>query len=187
MRKLLCTLVLAMGLVSFSRAGNYSDVTFFGTDFSLAKVYGSTNLASQFQDAFKGINALFLSEPKKYNPDKLLGVPVNKIDLNPVDIRIRNMDLSNLLLDGYGGYELTDQQIEQAIKALQIEAHEGTGAIVVAEVLNKASNQGTFKVVFFDIATRDVLEVREGKGKARGFGLRNFWAYSMLGAMKDAK
>lgn len=186
MRKLVFFFFLSVGMVAFAQKGKYSEVTFFGTDFSQAKVYGADNTAHQFMDAFHGINRLFVSEPKKYDVQKALNIEVGAIDLKPVEKQNENMDLSQLLIDGYGGYVLTDQQIEKAVKNLAISSNEGTGLVFIAEVLNKASTQGSYKIVFFDIQSRKILEIREGKGKAKGFGLRNFWAHSLLQAMKKA-
>lgn len=186
MRKLVVLFFLSVSLVAFGQKNKYSEVTFFGTDFSLVRVYGADNTAHQFMDAFYAINRLFISEPKKYDIQKALNIDVSAIDLKPVEKQNENIDLSQLLIDGYGGYVLTDQQIEQAVKNLSISSNEGTGLVIVAEVLNKASMQGSYKIVFFDISSRQILEVRNGKGKARGFGLRNFWAHSLLQAIKKA-
>ncbi|NDV81077.1 hypothetical protein [Bacteroides sp. 51] len=187
MKRLVLLLFSLISIMAYGQKNEYSDVTFYGTDFSLVKVYGSDNSPYQFQEAFYGMNRLFLSEPKKYNVQKILGIKVNAVDLGPVEKQNDKIDTSGLLINGYGGYELTTQQVEQAIKNLPIESKEGTGLVLVAEVLNKASARGSFKVVFFDIASRQVLEMLDGKGKAQGFGLRNYWAHAMLDAVKKAQ
>lgn len=187
MKKLVLLLFLSISVMAFGQKNKYTDVTFYGTDFSLVKVYGSDNSPYQFQDAFYGMNRLFLSEPKKYNVQKILGITVSAVDLGPVEKQNENINLNELLINGYGGYEISDQQVEQAIKNLPITTKEGTGLVLVAEILNKASVRGSFKIVFFDIASRQVLEMRSGKGKAQGFGLRNYWAHAMLDAIKKAK
>jgi len=187
MKKIILLFFLTISMMAFGQSNKYQSVTFFGVDYSVVKVYGSDNTPYQFQDAFQGINRLLLTEPKKYNVEKFLGVNISAVNLEPVEKQINNIDLTTLLIDGYGGYELTDQQVDQAIKALPIASKEGTGLVIVAEVLNKASQRGSYKIVFFDISTRKVLEIREGKGKAQGFGLRNYWAHSMRDAIKKAR
>lgn len=187
MKKVILLLFLSVSIVAFGQKQKYSEISFYGTDFSLVKVYGSDNSPYQFQEAFYSMNRLFLSEPKKYNVGKILGVNVTAVDLEAVEKQNKKIDLSELLITGYGGYTLTDQQIKQAVKELPIAKKEGVGVVMIAEILNKSSERGSFKIVFFDTANKQVLEVRDGKGKARGFGLRNYWAHSMLEALKKAK
>ena len=187
MKKIILLFFLSVSMMTFGQNNDYQNVTFFGVDYSVAKVYGSDNTPFQFQDAFYGINRLFLTEPKKYNVEKFLGVDISAVDLEPVEKQIANINLSELLINGYGGYELSNQQIEKAINTLPVASKQGTGLVVVAEVLNKASQRGSYKIVFFDIPTRKVLEIREGKGKAQGFGLRNYWAHSVRDAIKKAR
>ena len=187
MKKLVLLLFLSISVMAFGQKKDYSNVTFYGTDFSLVKVYGSDNSPYQFQEAFYGMNRLFLSEPKKYNVQKILGITVSAVDLAPVEKQNDKINTSELLINGYGGYELSNEQVEQAIKNLPIESKNGTGLVLVGEVLNKTSARGSFKIVFFDIASRQVLEILDGKGKAQGFGLRNYWAHAMLDAIKKAK
>jgi hypothetical protein len=38
--------------------------------------------------------------------------------------------------------------------------------------------------VIFDQVTKEIVFQQEHSGKARGFGLRNFWAGALLSAMK---
>ena len=51
---------------------------------------------------------------------------------------------------------------------------------MVAMLLNKADARATYQIVFFNTKTREILT----NGKARGFGLRNYWAGSVHSAMK---
>lgn len=187
MKRIFLLLFLSVSLMAFGQKTKYSEVTFFGTDFSQVKVYGADNSAYQFQEAFNAINKLYLYEPKKYDVGKILGVDIKAIDLKAVEKQNDGIELSQLMIDGYGGYQITDQQLEQAIKSLPIDAREGTGLVLVAEILNKSSRRGAFKIVFFDITSKEILEVRNGKGKAGGYGLRNYWAHAMLEAIKKAK
>lgn len=188
MRKLVLLLFLSVSMVTFAQKGKYDAVTFFGTDYSLVKVYGGgQHEPYQYQEAFNAINKLFIYEAKKYNVEKILGIGVTSIDLQPVEKQNAKIDLSSLIIDGgYGGHVLTDQQVQQAVKDLPLPNLEGVGLVVIAEVLNKSSESGTYKIVFFDIPTREVIEVRNGRGKAKGFGLRNHWAHSMLQAIKKS-
>ena len=57
-----------------------------------------------------------------------------------------------------------------------IEEKSGNGFIVIATLLDKSANKASYKVVLFDIETREILKEKEFTSKAGGFGLRNFWA-----------
>ena len=83
------------------------------------------------------------------------------------------------------GYTLDEKQIEEVIKTLPIlSQEEKTGLIMIAMLLNKADARATYQIVFFNTKTREILYSAPTNGKARGFGLRNYWAGSVHSAMK---
>lgn len=185
MKKLFLSLCLLASTFCMAQTKQkISEVTFYGVDYSLAKVYGASETPGQFLDAFEGINKLFINEAKKYDIAKMLKIKVNDIFLDPVKEQNRKIDRDELIIDGFGGYKVSDDQIAAAVKALPIEQTEGTGMVIIAETLNKASARAFYKVVFFDIESREVIEIWDGKGKARGIGLRNYWAYSVYTMLK---
>lgn len=56
-----------------AQKGDLKDIdhlSFYGVDFTYAKVYGADETAHQFLDAFIRINDLFESEPKAYTRAK---------------------------------------------------------------------------------------------------------------------
>ena len=62
-----------------------SSVTFYGIDFTRAKVYGAKEGPMQFKYTFDDINKLFITEPKKYDIGKRLGVNVEVTSLEAVN------------------------------------------------------------------------------------------------------
>lgn len=162
------------------------NVNFYGVDFSLAKVYGAAETSEQFKKAFDGINFLFISEAKKYDIAKLLNKTVNKVELDIANQLNRQVKLDKLMADN-NYYSVDSKILSEHIKSLPIKDEKGVGLILVAQLLNKASNKGTFQVVYFDLVSRDILLNCPSEGKAKGFGLRNFWAASMYKALKEAK
>ena len=81
-------------------------------------------------------------------------------------------------------YSLDKEQINAAIKALPIQKAPGVGMVFIAQFLDKSKNRGTYDVVFFNTETKEIIEDWITEGKARGFGLRNYWAGSIYSALK---
>ena len=53
---------------------------------------------------------------------------------------------------------------------------EGLGLVYVVEALNKTEEKAVVHVVFFDVASKEILWTKEYTEKPRGFGFRNYWA-----------
>ena len=51
--------------------------------------------------------------------------------------------------------------------------------MIIAKLLNKAEAYGSYQVVFFNTETKEIIQDWATGGKARGFGLRNYWAGSI--------
>ena len=56
--------------------------------------------------------------------------------------------------------------------------------VFIAQFLDKSNARGTYEVVFFNTETKEIIEEWITDGKARGFGLRNYWAGSVYSALK---
>ncbi len=163
-----------------------TEVTFYGVDFSHAKVYGASEEPYQFRYAFEGINDLFISEPKKYNPSKFLKKPVNGMFVKEAQSRAGKINEEELKTTNEM-YKIDSETLENIVKDFSIEQNEGVGLMIVGELLNKANKRGYFHVVFFDIKTRDLIDTWSANGKGGGFGLRNYWAHSVLDVLKTLK
>ena len=79
---------------------------------------------------------------------------------------------------------VTINKIKAAIEALPIQKTPGVGMVFIAQFLDKSNNRGTYEVVFFNTETKEIIEEWITDGKARGFGLRNYWAGSVYSALK---
>jgi len=160
-------------------------INFYGVDYSLAKVYGATETPELFKKMFGDINTLFISEARKYDVAKLLKKDVDKIELGAVNQMNTQLNLNEIVADSKK-YVLDSNLLSEHIKSLPIKDEKGVGLIVVTQFLDKASNQGTYQVVYFDLSSKKILSNCSVQGKAGGFGLRNFWASSMYKALKKA-
>lgn len=160
-------------------------LTFFGVDFSMAKVYGADETAEQFKDAFYGINTLFQREPKKYDTAKAFDAVVTT-DLETSRNFIEQIKKADLFASD-DSYELTDEEIAEHIRQFNTGNANGYGAVFIAGLLNKGKTQATYNVVVFDIASKDIILNRQFTERARGFGLRNYWAYSVYKTLNKVK
>ncbi|WP_321436279.1 hypothetical protein [uncultured Bacteroides sp.] len=187
-KNLLLLLLLVSSFALGQNSGELKEirnVNFYGVDYSLAKVYGAVETPEQFKKMFGDINTLFISEARKYDVAKLLKKDVDKIELDVVNQMNTQLNLNGIMANSKK-YVLDSNLLSEHIKSLPIKDEKGVGLIVVAQLLDKASNQGTYQVVYFDLSSRKILSSSSVQGKAGGFGLRNFWASSMYKALKKA-
>nr|WP_129731077.1 hypothetical protein [Parabacteroides goldsteinii] len=189
MKQLMVLMFLFLAsFVNAQEKANLKDIeelTFFGVDFSMAKVYGADETTEQFKDAFYGINTLFQREPKKYDLDKAFDAKVT-LDLTTAQDLIEQIKKADFVAQDTG-YELTDEEIAEHIRHFNTGDAQGYGAVFIAGLLNKGKGQATYNVVVFDIATKDIVLNKQFTEKARGFGLRNFWAYSVYKTLNKIK
>jgi hypothetical protein len=79
---------------------------------------------------------------------------------------------------------ITEAGILEIISSLSTENNGAAGLVFIAETLSKTNQSGTFHVVFFDEATKQIIYSRKVTGKAGGFGVRNYWAASIYSILK---
>ena len=108
---------------------------------------------------------------------------VTEISLDAVNQVNENIDLSKLMTPKRE-YSLNKEEIKATIDALPIQKTSGVGMVFIAQLLDKSNNRGTYEVVFFNTETKEIIEEWITSGKARGFGLRNYWAGSIHSALK---
>ena len=142
MKQLLVLLFLVSSMACFGQnkdaLKDISSVTFYGIDFTRAKVYGAKEGPMQFKYTFDDINKLFITEPKKYDIGKRLGVNVEVTSLEAVNDANKTINPDEIMTTN-SGYTLDEKQIEEVIKTLPIlSQEEKTGLIMIAMLLNKA-------------------------------------------------
>ena len=190
MKKVLCAALLLFSFaLAFGQSGtsvNAKDVksiTFYGVDFSLAKVFGVAESPAMLKKAFGDINMLFTTEAKKYNIYSFFSKDevVSSFDLvNKLNSAINEKDLNGTNLQ----YAISSEELTKHVKSYKTEGN-GVGLIFIAERLNKLESLGYYHVVFFDTKTKEILLDRAVSAKAAGFGLRNYWASSVYKFMKE--
>ena len=137
----------------------------------------------QNKDALKDISSVTFYGID-FTRGKRLGVNVEVTSLEAVNDANKTINPDEIMTTN-SGYTLDEKQIEEVIKTLPIlSQEEKTGLIMIAMLLNKADARATYQIVFFNTKTREILYSAPTNGKARGFGLRNYWAGSVHSAMK---
>lgn len=155
----------------------------YGVDFTHTNVYGAEESVEQFKNAFEGINMLFLTEPQKYDFSKIIDKRV-ELMIEPISKLNASNDFNGLKTFS-STYDAPEYS--KVIKEYELKETEGVGIVLIAKLLNKTENKGIYELITFDISTREILSTREVSGKARGFGLRNYWAGSIYSIIKSVK
>ena len=185
-------LLLCLCIAGIANAGNKSKktdinaITFYGVNFSLAKVYAADETANKFKMAFTGINELFQKEPNKYDVAKAFKIKNTTTSLSETIAQIAQIDVAKLFIES-DNYVLTHEEIASFIRKFNTGSDRGYGAILIAGLLNKSKNRATYTVVIFNIDTKEIVSQQQITSKARGFGLRNFWAGSVHATLKQIK
>lgn len=182
---LAAALFAATALQAQPQLAGIDKIYVYGVDFSVAKVNAAAETDTQFASAFEGINDLFLSQPDKYDCGKAFHKIVAGVDIAPTQQNNKTRDFAVMRTDPM--QLATENTVQELVKNYELPQTEGTGVVIAALLLNKKSNAATFEVVFFDIATREIILSREVTAKAGGFGLRNFWARSVFEVLKNWK
>lgn len=189
MKKTLLVLALAfIANLTFAqdKAKDATIVDYYGIDFSMAKVEGALESPMDLKSAFYAINGLVLREYPKYNVAKY----INKESVNPIIdfVQTRNIAVSEMaIITSKTEYRLTDAQVDSLVSNLDVkDSKNEVGVIFIAELLSKTMVQGFYRVVYFDTATKKIIASYKVSGKPAGFGVRNYWAGSFLGALKQS-
>lgn len=155
-----------------------SEVVWAGIDFSEAKLIGSEgfsdpdDIKTRF---FESWNNLIINEGDKYDIKKFYSLDKVTNDLSVVEERNEIPDADELVINS--DYSFEEGQLEEIISQYDLEeASEGTGLVYVVEAFNKTKEIATIHVVFFDIASKEILWTEKYEESPRGFGFRNYWA-----------
>ncbi|MBW6459751.1 MAG: hypothetical protein K0B08_04185 [Bacteroidales bacterium] len=194
-KSLLIIALLAVGLCSqmngqYARSDifSYPEITWFGLDFTHIKLIGPEGFTNpaQIQDIyFREINNLFKYEPDKYDLRKTFSKKVVNIDLEMMHARNRDIDPYQLVLESGAVYNFDKETVAELIADYDLEDMEGIGLVFVMESFNKDQDMGYMWVTFFDVGTREIILTDKMRGKAGGFGWRNYWAKSVYNVLLE--
>lgn len=159
----------------------------YGVDYSLAKVYGGKETGYQYWITYADINELFISKSKTFDIGKRLGVPIETVSLQAVNEVNKKINPDEIKTTD-ASYMPTGDQIIEAVRKLPILSQEEKyGIVMICLSINKEEDEGIYQFVVFNTKTREIIEQWTNSGKALGIGLKNYWSYSVLNALKKTK
>lgn len=172
MKKLFLSLIAMLCVVSMNAQTIKGECYVYGVDFRFTKVVAAEESVEEFAEAFLGINRLLIREADKYDFSRLLNTRVN-VDLDTMCSLIRDYNFPGMMTLNN---TMPDISCSEIVRNYNLAQKEGTGVVLIARQLNKGTKKGHYFLVAFDIATREILVLKEVEGWASGFGLRNYWA-----------
>ena len=152
-------------------------MSWFGVDFTKVKVLGLEDSPHKIRDEyFKPWNDVTID----MDLTKLFGK--NAVYKDPNGITKENLARETETMNTGEEVELTDGVIADRVKQMSTGSKKvGLGLVFIAQSLNKATGNGIFHIVFFDIASRKVVWHKKLTGKANGSNPKTAWG----GAVKD--
>ena len=183
MKKTLLVLLCMISAIALNAQTGTCTNYVYGVDYTHTKVFAADESIADFAKAFHGINMLLVTEMDKYDFTRVWGKTVNVV-IEPMLKITADATYDNMMTLSNMYDELNTAEI---IKNYELPQTEGTGLLMIAKFLDKPNACATYDLVVFDIATRDILQKREVKGYAEGFGLRNYWARTVYNIIKRTK
>lgn len=183
-------LACCFGATAQQDINSVTNVNYYGIDFSKVRIFRAKETPEQFKKAFEDINELTLKEAKKYNFSKCFKKNVETRSFDVVDKRNAE-STPNILPKKTSSKQLEAGNLSrEELKAVISNygaGDSGVGVVIVADLLDKDGGKGYYDVVFFDINSKEILFEKQVIGSVGGAGLRNFWANSILDAVKGFK
>jgi hypothetical protein len=166
-----------------AKAKSIDNVVWLGIDFTMAKFsFVPEDPAIIVNQYLKAINMLIPSQPEKFNIKNFFNKNDVTVNLDLVNELNSKLDPSHLVISS--DYKIDPSEIKKVITKYG-KGKSGTGLIFIAENLNKATQTGSYYVVFFNLATREIIDSEHLVGNAGGFGFRNYWAATVYNIMKS--
>jgi hypothetical protein len=164
MKKIIFALSVIFSSVTMAQESN--EITWFGLDFSKARLIGAIGFSdpAQIQSYyFNTWNSVIVTENEKYNISKYYKKPTLKTNLDIAKARNSKVVASSLVTDN--NYTITEKDVEAVVKNYKSK-NGGEGLVFVVESLSKTDELAHIYVVRFDAMTGKVLEVKKQTGKA---------------------
>lgn len=159
------------------------EINFYGVDFSLATAPDVEEIPERFKGGLIAINDLLYREVNKYNFKKYMGKKIAAYNFSVTGNNNEQID-AGLLTSRTVRKKISDADIHAIVSSLSTDNHAAVGLVFIAETLSKARRSGVYHVVFFDEATHEIIYSRKMTGRAGGFGVRNYWAASILNILR---
>ncbi len=166
-------------------------VTWYGIDYSHSKIVGSiasfggatpVSPADLRDNYYQAWNYLILEEPEKFNIATMIRRKNVEMDISMVKKLNASAKMDSIEVPVTPYY--TIQEIQDFVSAYPITDKAGIGLIFITESMNKLKAEAYYHVVFFNMATKEVLLHERVRGEAMGMRIRNYWAGSYYSVMQ---
>lgn len=179
--KKLIFLFIAATISANSYSQKLNELTWFGVDFSKAKMVGSSGFSdpAKIQSYYLNEwNNFIVTESDKYDVKKYFKAKTLKNSLDLVKEHNDAVDAKTLVIDN--AYTITEEEAKAVVQLYKGKG-EGTGLVFVVESFSKTAEKAFIYAALFDISTGNIIKMKKLKGNAGGFGFRNYW----LAAIRD--
>jgi len=168
-------------------------VVWAGLDYSLVRMVGPGDFGDSeaiFPGMLEAWNSLFLGEMMQ-KTRAAIGKPLVP-DTAGVMTRNQTATAKQIVSavgpdDATAKTHITAEALAAEVRSLKLDSEQGVGLIFVMDRLVKPEQAGALYVVFFDVATRQILRSERRIYKAGGFGFRNYWFRVPKSAVADLK
>lgn len=195
MKNFVSTLLVVLCAISFTFAQTSSKKVFsttklvwYGLDYSQVRLIDGAGFPYPEEVKTKYVrawNSLIVNEQDKYDIKKHFQKSQVDFDLKSVNEANKTIDEEQLVT--YDSYEIEKEKVQEMIKSYTTKAEKGIGLVFIVESLDKVGEAAHTHVTFFDIATKEIIFHEKMAGRPGGFGLRNFWAGSVMDLFKQCK
>lgn len=162
-------------------------VTWLGADFSHVIIEDMPDCSPQeFATSYvPQINTVVVNEPNKYDFAKFLNKAGFTNSIGAVSKSNAAINPSNMVpKDGQPG-QLNETIIAEIVSGYDLKDKEGVGVVLVYESLSKSKLLATMFLTYVKMPEGKVILTKRVTGKPKGFGLRNYWAYTVYDFLKD--
>lgn len=166
---------------------NGTPITYLGVDFTQARVIGeAVTDANDIRDRFfSSINNVIVGEPKKYDLAATFRAQVTT-DVDAVKKRNAAINTETIKSGNTADFNrLKPADIDKLVKGFDFGGKKGIGLLFVMDGMSKAEAAANVYVTLIDMSSKKVLLTDKVKGKAGGFGFRNYWVRPIYEVLKD--
>mgnify|MGYP000114927872 CR=1 FL=1 len=196
MKKILIILMLLVSFSGIAQKGmskvfdGKTKIVFLGLDFTQARFIGQDD----FKDTYKlktyylaNWNILLEEEYQKYNLP-MLSLNANNYLTETSDLILLNDEIEDIDFRVINGsYSITENDVKKSIKKYPLTQKEGIGVSLVVESFNSPLEKAVYWVTFINLNNGSLLYTERMEAKANGFGIRNFWAGSIVDIITQIK
>lgn len=190
----LCFFVVSVAAIAQDKNDVFdkqAKVTWLGLDFTGATLIGDRErwgAESDIRHLIEAWNNLILREHEKYDIARAIDKAQVEINIDATREHNANLDVLAMYSDYQKGhFLLKPDAIETIAAGYDYKGLQGIGLMFNIETFNKLSEEGTFWVTFIDMGTKRVMLTERVTAPPRGFGMRNYWAGSIYGALEKIR